>query len=181
VLAIPSDAARTLDTLEGALRHFDMGGSWAAVTGRVPDLVRDALQKFAALVAAALPGDRAAPVDADLVRLARVFRIVRFAQGAGSGWDELAHLLGRRLYGGDHAGDAPLTSVLAICRDLIRTGAPADRSGLLRTLRAEGHIDVSAPTFAMAAASARSSPAGPPMAPTQKSDSTTSDISTCRS
>jgi len=75
------------------------------------------------------------------------WRLDRKGPTGGAGWDALGHLLGARLYGGEHAGAGPLTTVLATCRELIRTGAPADRAGLLRTLRAEGRIDVSAPAF----------------------------------
>jgi hypothetical protein len=148
VLAVRPDAARSLDALEDACRQFDKGGTWPSVVAKLPGAGNDALKKFETLVVAAWSaGSPLPPSGDDLVRLARVFRIVRFPEDGGSGWAELAHLLGRRLYGGDHAGDAPMAALLAICRDLIRTGAPADRNGLLRALRAEGHIDVSAPTF----------------------------------
>jgi hypothetical protein len=49
--------------------------------------------------------------------------------------------LGGRLYGSEAAGDAPLRDLKAIVRDLIGSGAPADRVGLLRVLRARGHSE----------------------------------------
>lgn len=148
VLAVSPAAARSLDALEDACRQFDKGGTWPVVVAKLPDAGNDALKKFETLVVAAWPVERPSPPSGDdLVRLARVFRIVRFSEDGGPGWADLAHLLGRRLYGSDDAGDAPMAALLAICRDLIRTGAPADRNGLLRALRAEGHIEVSAPAF----------------------------------
>jgi hypothetical protein len=149
LLAVARDAPRSLDTLEAACRLFDHGGSWAAVLADVPGDKRRALSLFESHVRAGWPSDAAQPptVD-DFVALARLLRIRRFAeQSNDQDWRSASHLIGRRLFGGDEAGEAPMTALLGLSRRLIRSGAPVDRSGLLRALRAEGHIDVSAPNY----------------------------------
>ncbi len=149
LLAIAQDAALSVDTLEAACRMFDHGGVWDTVVALVPDDKRDALVLFEAHVRAAWAkhATQAATGD-DLMAMARLFRIRRFPENATDpGWRDASHLLGRRLFAGDHAGEAPLASLLGLSRKFIRSGAPVDRGGLLRSLRAEGHVDVSAPAY----------------------------------
>lgn len=149
LLAIAEDAPRTLDTLNSACRLFDHGGVWAEVTVRSTKEARDALNLFETHVRAAWPVYVKAPLEAgDLVSLARLFQIRRFPEDVTSdGWRNAAHLLGRALYGADGAGEAPLSSLLGLSRTYIRTGAPVDRIGITRGLRAAGHLDVSAPGY----------------------------------
>lgn len=149
LLAVAQDAARSLDTLESACRMFDMGGAWASVIEQVPNEKRDALLLFEAHIRRAWASRSKAPLtDDDLVAMAHLFRIHRFAEdGTSATWRDASHLLGRRVFGSDPAGEAPMTTLMALSRKLIRTGAPVDRAGLLRVLRAEGHSDVSAPGY----------------------------------
>lgn len=148
VLAVALDAPRTLDDLEAACRLFDAGGQWAAVKTQQPDARRAALEVFENHARSAWPSTLAALTDADLVDLARLLRVRRFAQDATSAeWREAASLIGSRVYGDEAAGAGPMTTLVSIARDLIRTGAPADRAGLLRELRKAGHDDTRAPGY----------------------------------
>ncbi|MDG4904520.1 MULTISPECIES: ATP-binding protein [unclassified Mesorhizobium] len=149
LLAVVEDAPRSLDILEAGCRMFDHGGVWDAVIAQVPQDKRDALSLFKAHIQRAWEGRVALPLTGDhLVAMARLFRVRRFAEKAtGSTWREASHLLGRRLFGADDAGAAPMESLMALCRTFIKTGAPVDRSGLLRALRSKGHVDISAPAF----------------------------------
>src|SRR5271165_2654979 len=86
--------------------------------------------------------------DQDLVELARLFRIRRFGVDSASGdWREGSNLVGSRLFGREDAGGAPTLALLNTVRQLIRSGAAADRAGLVRALRAAGHADTRAPGF----------------------------------
>lgn len=149
LLAVSEAAPRSLDTLEAACRMFDHGGSWDAVMAQLPDDRRAALELFETHVRAAWEGvAKTTLASNDLVAMARLFRIRRFPETpAANEWRSAAQLLGRRLYGGDEAGEAPMAYLLAFTRRAIQTGAPADRHGLLRSLRAAGHIDVAAPAY----------------------------------
>lgn len=149
LLAVRADATRTLDNLEIACRAFDLGGGWAVTRAQRNQSQRAALGAFETIAIPAWTAHRgAAPDDSDLSDLARIFRIARFTMGEGEGdWREASRLLGRHLYGGEVAGDAPLRDLKGIMRDLIGSGAPADRNGLLRALRQRGHSDVGAPGF----------------------------------
>lgn len=149
LFAVHADAARTLDTLESACRAFDLGGAWAVTRTQRNQAEREALDKFEAIASPAWSEYRgAAPGDGDLSDLVRIFRISRFSMDEGhSNWREASQLLGRFLFGGDAAGEAPLRDLKGIMRDLIANGAPADRDGLLRALRRRGHVDVGAPGF----------------------------------
>jgi hypothetical protein len=149
LLAVAEDAPRSLDTLEAGCRMFDHGGVWDVVIAQAPGDRRDALALFETHVRRAWARRMASPLAGDaLVAMARLFHIQRFAEDAsGTTWRETSHLLGRRLFGGDDAGDAPMAALLGLSRKFIRTGAPVDRAGLLRALRAEGHVDVSAPAY----------------------------------
>ena len=149
LLAVAEDAPRSLDTLEAGCRMFDHGGVWDVVIAQAPGDRRDALALFETHVRRAWARRMASPLAGDaLVAMARLFHIQQFAEDAsGTTWRETSHLLGRRLFGGDDAGDAPMAALLGLSRKFIRTGAPVDRAGLLRALRAEGHVDVSAPAY----------------------------------
>jgi hypothetical protein len=149
VLAVRSDAARTLDDLEAGCRAFDLGGGWATTKAQRNLAQQKALGTLETIITGAWTALRgAAPSDADLVDMARSFHIVRFAMDEGDAdWREASTLLGRHLYGDDAAGDAPLRDLRGIMRDLIGNGAPADRAGLLRALRRRGHDDVGTPRY----------------------------------
>ncbi len=149
VLAIADNAPRTLDHLEEGCRAFDVGGDWPEVISRVAKNQRNALQVFAGharIAWRAVTGFDAA--DRNLVDLARLFHIQRFGVNDTSGdWREASSLVGSRLFGREDAGDAPTRALLNTVRKLIRSGAAADRVGLVRALRAAGHVDTRAPGF----------------------------------
>lgn len=149
LLAVALTAAASLDTLEAACRMFDHGGTWDAVLAEAPEDKRAALELFATHVRGAWAERATEPLTGDdLVAMARLFRIRRFAEAVtDEPWTNAAHLLGRRLFGADDAGEAPMRDLLGISRRLIRSGAPADRAGLLRSLRELGHADVVAPGY----------------------------------
>ncbi|HEX5257769.1 MAG TPA: hypothetical protein VFW35_03180 [Sphingomicrobium sp.] len=149
VLAVRADAARSLDHLHKACRAFDLGGEWKPTKKHRNANEQRALGLFENLAGGAWTKHRAAPAaDADLAEMAWLFRIERFSMEEGQAdWREASRLLSRHLYGGDDKGDAALRDLRAIVYDMIGTGAPADRNGLLRALRRKGHIDVGAPGF----------------------------------
>lgn len=149
VLAVAADAPRSLDDLHAACRVFDLGGQWHTVISQLSTKRRKALELFGAHVRAAWTTETGTPpLDEWLPALARLFHVVRFdlTQG-GSDRREASRVLGARVYGREDAGEAPLGSLNTIVRDLIRSGAPANRIGLLRALRAAGHEDTRAPRF----------------------------------
>ncbi len=149
ILAVKSDAARTLDDLEAGCRAFDLGGSWGVTKNQRNAAQRSALGALEMVVTAAWTTHRGVPpTDGDLADMARSFHVARFSMDEGDAdWREASRLLGRHLYGGDAAGDAPLRDLRGIMRDLIGSGAPADRNGLLNALRRRRHIDTGAPRF----------------------------------
>ena len=149
LLAVRSNAPKTLDVLESACRAFDLGGDWAVTCSQRNMAERAALEVFEAIATPAWTAHRGeAPSEGDLADFARIFRIARFTMDEGdSDWREASQRLGRHLFGGDDAGDAPLRDLKGIMRDLIGTGAPANRDGLLRALRRRGHNDIGAPLF----------------------------------
>jgi hypothetical protein len=104
VLAVAGAAPRSLDDLNTACRQFDAGGEWGEVLARLNRDKQDALQVFQTHVRAAwIKRETSPPKDDDLVMLARAFRIERFdVQEGASEWREATHLLGARLYGGEH-------------------------------------------------------------------------------
>lgn len=149
LLAVRADAPRSLDDLESGCRSLDLGGSWAVTRLQRNQAERDALGVFEGIASPAWTAHRGGPPDdGDLTDLARIFRISRFTMDKGdSDWREVSQLLGRALYGSEVAGDAPLRDLEGVMRDLISSGAPADRDGLLRALRRRGHNDIGAPGF----------------------------------
>lgn len=149
LLAVRADAPRALDNLESGCRAFDLGGGWAVTRPQRNQAERAALGAFEAIATQVWTAHRgAAPDDGDLADLARIFHVARFTMDEGdSDWRESSRLLGRHLFGREAAGDAPLRDLRGIMRDLIGSGAPADRVGLLRALRRRGHHDVGAPGF----------------------------------
>jgi SpoVK/Ycf46/Vps4 family AAA+-type ATPase len=149
VLAVRQDAPGSLDELEIGLRSFDLGETWPGALGRLARKPKRALQIFEIHARAAWQTVQGGfPTEQDLVRLARLFRIRRFDEGpASADWREASYLLGRRVYGGEESGTAPLNTLTSVSRRLIRSGALADREGLLRELRDAGHVDIAAPEF----------------------------------
>ncbi|MFA8356405.1 hypothetical protein ACEPT7_00660 [Burkholderia ubonensis] len=149
VMAVATDAPATLNALDEVCRMFATGDDWQAVYARVSQAQRGALDILRGHVArgraaASLPP----PTEMDLAQLARLFHIGRFAVAQGEAdWREASNILGARIFGGEEFGPAPLMSLLAIIRSLIRNGAPSDRDGLLRQLRAAGHEDTRSPQF----------------------------------
>lgn len=149
VLAVAADAPRTLDNLERGCRAFDTGGTWTNVRAQRSRAEADALHLFESHARNACTARSAAPPsDDELVTMARLFKIVRFSMDEGEdNWREASRVLGSRVYGSETAGDAPLRDLKTIVRNLIGSGAPADREGLLRALRALGHNDTGAPGY----------------------------------
>lgn len=149
LLAVHVDAPRTLNDLESGCRAFDLGGGWVTTCPQRNKSERSALAAFESIASPAWAAHRGtAPGDDDLRDLARIFRVARFAMDEGdSDWREVSRLLGRRLFGSEAAGDAPLRDLKGIMRGLIGSGAPANRDGLLRALRQLGHQDVGSPNF----------------------------------
>lgn len=149
ILAVRSDAARSLDDLETGCRAFDLGGSWAVTKNQRNTAQRSALGALETIVTAAWTTHCGAPpTDEDLADIARSFHVARFSMDEGNAdWREASRLLGRHLYGGDAAGDAPLRDLRSIMRDLIGSGAPAHRNGLLSVLRRRGHVDTGTPRY----------------------------------
>lgn len=132
VLAIADNAPRSIDALDEACRNFDRGETWPAVVARVSGAQKDALAVFRDHVVRAWKGEFGSdPSEDDLVDLAKLFRIRRFGADAGSAdWREATSLVGSRLYAGADQGGAPTSALLEIVRQLIRSGAAADRNGL---------------------------------------------------
>lgn len=149
LLAVRADASQALNDLESGCRAFDLGGNWAVTHPQRNQAERAALSAFETIATPAWTAHRgAAPNDDDLTDIARIFRIARFTMDEGdSDWREASHLLGRHLFGGEDSGEAPLRDLKGIMRNLIGSGAPADRVGLLQALRRQGHHDVGAPGF----------------------------------
>lgn len=149
VLAVQESARRSLDTLEEAIRMFDAGGEWPTVMAQLPRIRQDALTLFEGHVRTAwATRETTEPSNDDLVAMTRMFRILRFSEPAeGAEWRLTTHLLGERLYGGAEKGAGPMRALLEICRRAIRSGAPQDRQGLLRSLRSIGFPEVAAPGF----------------------------------
>ncbi|MBY4611615.1 ATP-binding protein [Rhizobium sp. 9T] len=149
VLAVKDGAPASLDNLEEACRAFDLGGTWSKTKGKRSLAQQAALDAFETI---ARPAWKACaqndPGEPDLVDMARIFRIARFSMTEGaSDWREASRLLGRRLYGNEAAGDEPLRALKNILRAMIKSGAPADRNGLLQALRSRGYNDTEAPGF----------------------------------
>jgi hypothetical protein len=149
ILAVKSDATRTLDDLEAGCRAFDLGDRWAVTKLQRNAAQRSALDKLETIVTAAWAAHLGVPpTDGDLADMARSFHVARFSMNEGDAdWREATRLLGRHLYGGDAAGDTPLRELRGIMRELIGSGAPANRNGLLNALRRRGHVDTGAPRF----------------------------------
>jgi hypothetical protein len=149
VLAIADNAPRSMDALDEGCRNFDRGGAWADVVAQVSDAQRDALAVFRDHVTRTWKSDFGSdPGDEDLVDLARLFRIRRFGVDAASAdWREATSLVGSRLYAGADLGGPPTSALLEIVRQLIRSGAAANRNGLARALRIAGYPDARAPGF----------------------------------
>ncbi|WP_434517865.1 hypothetical protein [Pseudomonas sp. NFX1] len=149
VMAVASDAPATLNALDDVCRMFATSDDWLAVHARVSKSHRHAMKILRDHVTAGYAAvGLAAPTERQVAHLARSFHIERFATIQGEAdWREAANILGARLYGGEEYGAAPLICLVDIVRRLIKSGAPADREGLLSQLRAAGHNDQASPQF----------------------------------
>jgi hypothetical protein len=149
VLAVSVDAPASLNNLEAACRFFDQGAQWAEAAGRLNQLQRNALDGFAARASAAwIATAGEAPQDSDLALMARLFRIVRFdVQQGGRDDIEAADLLAKSLFKDNQEGASALAQLHRVVRTLVRSGAPARRSGLLEALRRNGVEDTRNPRF----------------------------------
>lgn len=149
VLAVRHDAPATLDVLHNSCCAFNAGGHWSATKSQRNKSERSALETFEKITGAAWSKHTGKPAtEEDFVDMARYFRIERFSMNEGSrDWRESSRLIGNRVYGSEAAGEAVLRDLRGIVRDLISSGAPADRVGLLRELRKRGHIDCRAPNY----------------------------------
>ncbi|MFJ5451651.1 hypothetical protein ACIPT4_01190 [Pectobacterium jejuense] len=149
VMAVTPDAPTTLNALDESCRMFTTGDNWQAVIARVGQAQRNAIEILQQHITISRSTENLpAPTEIDLAQLARLFHIKRFAVTQGdTDWREASNILGARLFGGEECGAAPLASLLTIMRGLIRNGAPSDRDGLLRLLRAAGHEDTKTPHF----------------------------------
>lgn len=149
LLAVSNKAPSTMDDLNDACRQFDYGGTWNDIFKDAKEKRKKALGIFKEQTekAASNIGGRKL-TDDDLARLARLFHVSRFPEdGEDPGWHTAYYQLGQRLYGDDRAGAAPMKTLLEQSRKLIKSGAPAERWGLLRALRNEGHVDVAVPGY----------------------------------
>ncbi|WP_163870644.1 ATP-binding protein [Myxococcus eversor] len=149
VLAVAADAPRTLDHLHASCRAFDFGGDWPTILAQLNAQRRVAMELFEQHVRSAWQTEtNSGPTCADLVELARLFRIERFDIDSGSAdWRDASRVLGSSLFEREGAGDTPLSSLLGTVRGLVQSGAPADQRGLLRALRTAGHEDTRAPRY----------------------------------
>lgn len=149
VLAVASDASGSLDHLEAACRYFDVGATWGDAKGRVNADQGDALDVLAQCARAAWTGMGAGqPTDADFLALARLFHVVRFdVADGGVHQREAAALIGSKLLGDEAAGVAALAWFEQVVDLMTRTGAPADRPGLVQRLRNAGFSDTRSPGY----------------------------------
>ncbi len=149
ILAVASDASGSLDYLESACRHFDYGGEWSGSKSRMNQGQLGALDVFEKSVRSAWNDAYFGPVsDADLISMARLFRIARFDDdNSGRDWREAARTVGTRLFGPQESGDAALDALYVAVRHLMRNGALSDQKGLIAALRNAGLDDTRSPSF----------------------------------
>lgn len=149
VLAVQSDASGSLDDLESACRYFDFGATWADAKGRVSGRQSAALDVLAQSARAAWSVMAAGqPTDADFAALARLFHVVRFnVEDGGVNRREAASLIGSKLLGEEATGPAALGLLEQVVGRMTRTGAPADRAGLMQRLRDAGFADTRSPGY----------------------------------
>jgi hypothetical protein len=149
VLAVTQDAPGSLDDLEQACRFFDHGARSSDSPGRLNQAQQRALDLFATHARAAWQRVTSNPsTDEDLTALARVFHVARFdVDRGGADQREAARIVGARLFCREEAGAAALDGLSGVVRRLMRTGAPADRGGLVQALRSVGIEDTRSPRF----------------------------------
>lgn len=149
VLAVASDASGSLDDLEAACRQFDLGATWAEVTGRVGAKQSSALEVLAAAAGLAWEGLKAGvPAPEDLQLLARLFHVARFeVEDGGRDRREAGRILGEKLLGEVAGGIGALTTLEQVVNRMTQSGAPADRPGLIQRLRAAGFNDRRSPGY----------------------------------
>lgn len=149
LLAVASDAPRSLDDLEAACRHLDLGASWAETTARVSKKQGAALDLLAKIARKAWKYLEAGePTDADFATLARLFHVVRFAvDDGGSDRREASNLVDTKLLGTEVPDGTALNSLKHVVDRMMQTGAPADRRGLMQQLRRAGVSDTRSPGY----------------------------------
>lgn len=149
VLAVSQAAPRSLDDLEHACRYFDLGGTWGDTGAKLNQEEQSAIRLFEAHAQQAWDAAANGPLTGPLLgELARLFHVTRFeVDRGGADWREASRIVGARLFGREDGWDAPVTGLLAAVRRLITNGAPTDRMGLTRALRAEGFSDTRSPRF----------------------------------
>ncbi|MDC6166578.1 hypothetical protein [Paucibacter sp. XJ19-41] len=149
LLAVGSGAPQTLNILEASCRAFDMGGSWVSTPVHRNKAEKEALALFESLAKPAWRSSSGVdPTGDQLVQLARHFHVARFDMDEGDrDWREATQQLARRVFADEAASESAMRDLRGLMRDLIRSGAIADRSGLLRELRRRGHFDVTAADY----------------------------------
>lgn len=149
VLAVAADASRSLDDLEAACRYFDLGATWADAQNSVSMRQAAALKVLADTARDAWKSLKAGePSEDDLASLARLLHVVRFdVENDGADRREAARLIGVGLLGNEGAGAAALASFQQTVNHMTRSGAPADRLGLMQRLRAAGFVDIRSPGY----------------------------------
>ncbi|GLK68916.1 ATP-binding protein [Hansschlegelia plantiphila] len=148
VMAVARGAPASLDHLERACRFFDLGASWAdaATLNQQERAALEIFQQHATRSWRRATGG--APSDADLARLARLFRIARFDVALdGHQRRDAAVALGTHVIGQADAGRHALGVLIGVIRGMIESGAPAKRDGLMRALRREGVVDRRNPIY----------------------------------
>lgn len=149
LLAVSSSAPQTLEILEASCRAFDMGGTWASTALHRNKAEKEAISHFESLAKLAWRSSSGAdPTDDQLVQLARHFHVSRFDMDEGHrDWREATQLLASRVFADAAPSELAMRDLRGLMRDLIRSGATADRSGVLRELRRRGHRDVTAADY----------------------------------
>lgn len=149
VLAVAEDAPGSLNDLERGCRTFDTGGAWPQAVRRLAKKERAAIEVFAKHARREWRSATGSTLtNPELVEMLRLFRVRRFGEDqSSSDWREASRIVGARLFGGEERGRAPTQALLDAVRRAIRSGATANRQGLLRALRAAGHVATRAPDY----------------------------------
>ena len=147
VLAVESTAPSSLDHLEEACRFFDYGADIKDVASNLSKARQRALNIFFEHVRTAWSRQaRERLNDSDLSQLARLFRIVRFdVSKDGRDAAFASQILSQHLLGNESSDQLIYAALGSVVRTMTRSGAPADRAGLIRGLRDFGVKDTQNP------------------------------------